>query len=596
MAAEAHMNPVVDFVALHFLRPWWLLALAALPLLAWWWRRRQRRNSVWQQLVDPHLLPYLLEAHGGRRSALGAWMAASAYVLAVVALAGPAWRQSGQPLWQSHAPLVVALDLSSATLASDLPPSRLAQARAKLSTLLRERRGGQVGLVAFAGDAFTVAPLTDDVANVALFLDSLQPDVMPRDGQRAAQAVAWSSELLRRTGAKRGDILLITDHADAAAVSAAADAAAAGYRVSALGLGSEAGAVYRRGDGGIAKARLDPASLRRLADSGGGRYRALASGNSDVDALGLLDPGRAEATGKGTSALAWRDEGYWLLLPLMLLMLFAFRRSSGALLVVVALCSAWPVGGAHAADLWRRPDQRAHARLEEGNAAYRRGDFRTAEQEYAGVDNATAHYNRGNALAQAGRYPQAIEAYDRALKQQPGMADAIANRRAVQAAMKRQQQSGGKGGQSRPSQGAQGQGQQQGQQQGQANQQSAAGQQNGANRAPSQQSPSPSQAKQQGTQAADSSAQATPDAAAQAEADRAQRERMQRALQQQRDARAGHGDKPAKAQVEETPAQRERRLANEAWLRRIPDDPGGLLRAKFRIEYERRVAKGTVEP
>ncbi|QNP39778.1 VWA domain-containing protein [Lysobacter solisilvae (ex Woo and Kim 2020)] len=591
------MNPLGEFAALHFLRPWWLLALVALPLLAWWWRRRQRRNSAWQQLVDPHLLPHLLDAHGDRRSALGAWMAACAYVLAILALAGPAWRQSGQPLWQSHAPLVVALDLSSATLASDMPPSRLAQARAKLSTLLRERQGGQVGLVVFAGDAFTVAPLTDDAANVALFLDSLQPDVMPRDGQRAAQAVAWSSELLRRAGANRGDILLITDHADDGAVSAAADAAAAGYRVSALGLGSEAGAAYRRLDSGIAKAHLDPASLRRLADSGHGRYRALASDDSDLDALGLLDPGRAEATGKGASALAWRDEGYWLLLPLMALMLFAFRRSSGALLVVVVLCGAWPVSGAHAADLWRRPDQSAHARVQEGNAAYRRGDFQAAERQYADVDSATAHYNRGNALAQAGRYPQAIEAYDRALKQQPGMADAIANRRAVQAAMKRQQQSGGKGGQSKQSQGTQGPGQQ-GQQQGQANQKPGEGQQNGAGdrQSTAQQGRNPDQKKQQASQSADPSAQATPDAATQAEADRAQRERMQRALQQQRDAQAGKGDKKAKAPVEETPEQRERRLANEAWLRRIPDDPGGLLRAKFRLEYERRVAKGAVEP
>ena len=89
------------------------------------------------------------------------------------------WRQREQPLWQTRAPLVVALDLSSAILANDLPPSRLLQARAKIAELLKERAGGQVGLVAYADEAYTVAPLTDDAANVALFLDALSPDVVP---------------------------------------------------------------------------------------------------------------------------------------------------------------------------------------------------------------------------------------------------------------------------------------------------------------------------------------------------------------------------------------------------------------------------------
>ena len=164
------MNWLDALPSLHFLRPHWLWALLLLPLAAWWWQRRRRRASAWRGLVDPHLLPHLL-VPGNTRGSLFALVAVLlALVLAVVALAGPAWRKVAQPLWQVRAPLVVALDLSSATLANDLPPSRLAQARAKLATLLRERAGGQVGLVAYAGDAFTIAPLdqfvTDALAEV----------------------------------------------------------------------------------------------------------------------------------------------------------------------------------------------------------------------------------------------------------------------------------------------------------------------------------------------------------------------------------------------------------------------------------------------
>jgi Ca-activated chloride channel family protein len=592
LATEARMNPAAwlqEFGALHFLRPWWLGALLLLPLLAWWWRRRQRARSVWQGLVDPHLLSRLLESHGDRRSRAGLWLALLAHVIAVLALAGPSWRQLAQPLWQSRTPLVIALDLSTASLAADLPPSRLAQARAKLAVLLRERSGGQVGLVAFAADAFTVAPLTDDAANVALFLDALAPDVMPRDGQGTGEAIAWSAQLLKRAGASTGDIVVLTDHADNAAITAAAEAAKAGYRVSALGLGTGSGAPYRRATGDIANARLDGASLRRLTASGNGRYVQVASDDADLRALGLLDPRSTDAIGKGTAGLAWRDEGYWLLPPLMLLALFAFRRRSGGALVVLLLCIGLPLGNVQAADLWRRPDQAAYAQLQRGNEAYRKGDYQSAARQYTGIETATAHYNRGNALAKAGQYPQAIDAYNQALRRQPGMADAIANKRAVEAAMKRQQQSGSNQGQQQKSQNGQGKGQ--------ANPQPSAAKPDQASKADSQPPSSKQDAQRQPTpQQAKPSSASPQDAKSQQEADRAQRERMQRALQQAREKQqAGQPSPETKARIVETPEQRERRLANEAWLKRVPDDPGGLLRAKFRLEYERRSAQGKVE-
>lgn len=571
--------------ALHLLRPHWLWALLALPLLGWMWRVRRRRSSAWRDAVDPHLLPHLLDNHGETRGRIAVGFGMLGYVLAVFALAGPSWRQIEQPLWQTRTPLVIALDLSSATLAGDLPPSRLAQARAKLGTLLSERSGGQVGLVAYAGDAFTVAPLTDDAGNVALFLDALHPQVMPVDGQRSDRAIAWSAQLLRQAGFDRGRILLLTDHADAAARDAAAAALRDGYPVSVLGLGSETGAPYRQAGGTIGNARLDGASLRGLAQTGGGEYVALSGDAADLRVLGVLEPGAADATAaQGETGRSWQDEGYWLLLPLMLLALFAFRRGG---LTVLLVCLWVPMQPAAAAELWRRPDQRAHEQMQQAAQAYREDDFARAAELYDGLDNADAHYNRGNALAKAGRYLQAIEAYEQALRQRPAMADAVANKRAVEAAMKRKPPPGQKQGQSDPQQGA-------GQEPGQTGKpQDGQGE--------SQPQPEPGDAEQKPPaqpDEADASAQQSPaedakpaDAKDQQAADQAQRERMQRALEQAEPKPGGPtgetGSKP-----DETPAQRERRLANEAWLRRVPDDPGGLLREKFRIEHERRQMQG----
>jgi Ca-activated chloride channel family protein len=568
---------------LHFLRPWWLLALLALPLLAWIWRVRRQRRSGWRDLVDPHLLPHLLETEGGRE-ARAPWLALAVLALAILALAGPSWRQREQPLWQTRAPLVVALDLSGAILANDLPPSRLLQARAKIASLLRERAGGQVALVAYAGEAYTVAPLTDDAANVALFLDALAPDVMPVDGSHAADAIARSERLLKQAGFAQGDILLLTNAADGDAKAEAANAVRAGYRVSVLGLGTPAGAAFRRRDGSIGHSGLDAGSLRAVASAGNGRYAAAEPGDGDLRSLGVLDPQRAGAmAAQGKKSGIGIDGGYWLLPPLLLLALLLFRRG-GAFALLLCCVFALPATPARAAEgsLWKRADQQAYSRMQQGNAAYRRNDFAGAAKAYAGVPGAEGQYNYGNALARQGDYEQAIAAYDRALKLDPGMQDAIANRKAVEAAMKR-----------KPPQGGQQQQQQDRQpgQQGQPNPgQDEQGDPQKQNRKPQQSQSKSNQQQQNPSQQNQPQPQQKPqDTEAQQRADQAQRERMEQALQ--RKAKAGQPDTQPRERPE-TEAERERRIASEAWLRRVPDDPGGLLRAKFRLEYERRHGQG----
>ena len=590
------------FAQLHFLRPDWLWALLALPLLVLSWRVQRRRGSVWRGNVDPHLLPHLVESGASRRGSAGLAARLLAWTLAVLALAGPSWRQGDAPLQQDGRPLVVALDLSSAILAGDLPPSRLLQARAKLATLLRERTGGDVALVAFADDAYTVAPLTDDGANVALFLDALSPDVMPADGHRPDRAIDAAARLLTQAGYAQGDILLLTDGADAAAVAAAARAAAAGFRVSALGLGSAAGAAYRGRDGGIAQARLDAGKLRRLAAAGRGTYREIAAGDGDLAALGVLLPDSVadtQAARHGASRV-WRDEGYWLLLPLLLLGVFAFRR--GAAFAMLAACVLLPLPPAQAADdtqgtLWRRADQVEYQRQRAGVDAYRKGRFEQAGDDWRGLSGADAAYNRGNALAKAGRYEDALAAYDEALRRQPGMEDAVANRAAVAAAMRQRPPKGGgqdrqdrKDGQDPQREGDSEAGD--GAPSSQAEQARGDGQ--GESQRDRGQDPRDADTSRAGREGRGREPQPSPqgaraDADAQRQADAAQREQMQRALQQQAQREAADGQveegRPDRA---ETEAERERRQATEAWLRRVPDDPGGLLRARFRLEHERR--------
>ncbi len=292
----------------------------------------------------------------------------------------------------------------------------------------------------------------------------------------------------------------------------------------------------------------------------------------------------------------------WLLLPLMLVALFAFRRGGMfAAVLVVACLPRRPAAAADEGTFWRRADQIQHARMQQGADAFRKKNYAAAEQAWSALPAADAAYNRGNALAQAGRYEDAIAAYDKALQQQPGMDDALANKRAVQNAMNRKPP---------PSKKPNGRGKQQKSENGRPND-GKSDPQDGAsppsdNRTDGQQ---PSDAKDKPPSGTPGDGQDSPaddskqkgqtrepnDAKAQADADAEQRKRMQHALQGKQGGQPEKKDGAPGSVAQAKPgdaADRERQRANDAWLKRVPDDPGGLLRAKFQLEYERRQESG----
>lgn len=649
---------------LVFLRPLWLAGLLLLPLVYLGLRRIGRSGMSWASAVDPHLLRHLLETGSVRQGRGLALLGVLAAAVCLLALAGPSWRQQQLPLWQIESPLVIALDLSAAMRATDLPPSRLVQARAKIEALLDRRSGGQVALIAYADDAFTVAPLTRDGRSLKLLLGSLSPDLMPADGQRGDRAIRHAVGLLRGAGFEQGQILLLADRVDPRAQAAASAAQAAGFRVSALGVGTPGGAPLRGPQGFITDAsgqpqlaRLDSAGLQAMVVSGAGRYAQLSSDDGDLEALAVLDPlassAAAAADSSDPATLARRsDDGYWLLLLLLPLALLGFRRGWLAALAPWCLLatllptptlqaqtaptdSAASQPQSRAADwwgaLWQRADQRARAALDRGDAeraralardqalqaaaAYRAADYESAAQAWDSLDSADAHYNRGNALARAGELQAALDAYDQALQVQPGMDDAIANRAIVEEALRRQPppsqgdgqpqdgESDSQDGQS-ADQTEQGQDGQQGEdssdqnaedgQQDQADQsgseQDGVPQDSDQSRDSQEQDPTPSEDGadgEQGEQQSDSSDSPPPPSAAEEAAreaaEAAAREQMQAALD------AAESDEQAGEPISaEQRAEQEQRQAVEQWLRRVPDDPGGLLRRKFELEHRRR--------
>jgi Ca-activated chloride channel family protein len=257
----------------HFIRPMWLLALLPLALLAWYAFRPANGGNAWRRVVDARLLP-LMMATGARGVS---WSAASlvliGWMLATFALADPTWDLKPQPVFQTNAARVVVLDLSSSMNDADLKPSRLVRARYKIEDVLAQAAEGQTALVAYAGDAFTVAPLTRDANTIRSLLKVLEPDLMPADGSRADLGLSKAGELLHQAGVATGQILLIADGVDpgksADTARAAARLKSEGYTVSVLGVGTqdplpltdEKGRLVRTDTGGVQVPKLDVAAL-----------------------------------------------------------------------------------------------------------------------------------------------------------------------------------------------------------------------------------------------------------------------------------------------------------------------------------------------
>ena len=634
----------------HFLRPLALLLLLAVPLFWLAWRHGRSDAGAWRAAVDAHLLPHLIERIDGGSARAGILFAGALWTLACLALAGPAWEREPMPLYRNQAARVLALELSTTMLAQDIKPSRLARARYKLDDILTRSRDHQTALIGYAGDAFVAAPLTDDVETVRNLVDALDPATMPVPGNATARAIESAAALIRQAGLHRGEIVLFADSVGTDAVAAARAAHAQGFSVSVLGIGSATGAPVplNQGDflkddnGNVVVARLDEGSLRAVADAGGGRYATLSADARDLDALlvdrvDVADRDRGDAStapGEIAQSARWRDRGPWLLVLLLPLALCGFRRGWLMVFALALLAPSSPAQAVSLADLWQRPDQQAATALANGDtrraasvarapewrgtAAYRAGDYASAAAAYAQADGADGAYNNGNALARAGRYEDAIAAYDEALKRAPDMADARENRKAVEDFLKQKSQQDAKSQQDKQSQkNAQGSDSRQSQAQdsnGHGSQQQAQ-QRNGQqdrqqeNAQPDQSSASgadrgkPDDAQKDGDGAADrghesaagDAQQDAPDRNASkpdSEQQKALSQAIDKALASQPESGDRSQDNAKAASVREDDATREKKQALEHWLQRVPDDPGGLLRRKFQLEYQRRQQHG----
>ena len=576
-------NFVQDF---HFLRPIWLLGLipALIFFMAMW--RINTAVTAWDKAIDKNLLPYLLDRSKNAAQRTPLLLLFCAWVLSTVAMAGPVWEQLPQPVQKREDALVIVMDLSLSMFAPDHNPSRLDLAKRKLRDILALRQEGQTALVVYAGDSHTVTPLTDDVVTIDALVSSLSPNIMPLFGSNPMSAIDMAVGLLDDVESTDGRIMLMTDGISGfdQELLITEQLEETGYELLVMGIGTEEGAPIRTSDGSFLTDEngamviptLNKNVLQSLANRVNGRYHDIQLSNADLAFLlsenQLLDD--QELTEVEEEFDVWNEAGPFLLLLVLPLAAFTFRR--GWLFSIVLLTGGgllFPSQPAQAfewRDLWKTKDQQAAEAFAvndhslaaalfdtsdwRGAASYRAQDYESAIAAFSASDTPDGHYNRGNALALAGNYAEAIAAYDIAISLEPEHSDAISNKAIIEQLLEEQES-------------------EQGENQEGENQENQS-EQNSQNESEEQNenSENQDQESQEGNE------------------DQQQNEQQNEAPEEQESSESNsEQNTPSQSSNEEFEEQQ----ALEQWLRRIEDDPGELLRRKFRYQYRQRQLNGT---
>jgi Ca-activated chloride channel homolog len=595
----------MNIAEFHFIRPYWLLALIPYLVILTLMLRNKLSQGNWSTVCDAALLPYLLQEKPVNQSRWPLTAGALAALLAIIALAGPTWERLPSPVFRNDSALVIALDLSRSMDAADIKPSRLVMARYKIADILKQRKDGQTALLVYAGDAFTVTPLTDDTETIDSQLSALNTDIMPSQGSNAVLALEKAVELFKQAGLQKGQILLVTDGVDpdkTLPVVKSLDK----YQLSILGVGTDDGAPIALPEGGFVKdesgnivvPKLNSGELMKLAQAGNGIYRTITSNDADIQALLANVDKSVQQQGKENNNLLldqWVEKGPWLLLPVLPLAALAFRKGllCLALLLILPLPrNSYALGWQ---DLWQTKDQQAlqaykkqdYAKAAEqfenpdwkAAADYKAGQYDKALENLKNSQSSSSAYNQGNALAKAGQLEQAVKAYEKALAVNPNDADAKHNKEVVEKELEKQKK--------------------QDQQKKDDKQQSKDDSKKDKEGEQSEKSGEQKPEQNNSDEKLEQKPEQKPSDKQQSEQNQQQNKTEEKKPESEKPQQAEQGKDDAKKEQakEQMPANAqppdEQQQANEQWLKRIPDDPAGLLKRKFKYQYGQRGGQTT---
>lgn len=281
----------------RFANPEYLYLLLVLPLLValYFFSVYKSRKKI-RQLGDPELIARLMPSYSRFRVSLKYWLLFAAFCGAVLMAARPQFGTQEETVKKKGVEIIIALDISNSMLAEDVSPNRLERSKMLLSKLVDKFDNDKVGLIVFAGDAFTQLPITSDFISAKMFLNTISPDMIVRQGTDLKAAIDLAARSFTPQEGIGKSIVLITDGEDheEGALEAAGEAAKKGITLNVLGVGSPEGAPIPRkktGDyrkdraGKTVVTRLNEEMCKELSAAGKGIYARIDNSNSAQNAL-----------------------------------------------------------------------------------------------------------------------------------------------------------------------------------------------------------------------------------------------------------------------------------------------------------------------
>ena len=423
------------FTQFHFIRPLWLLAFAPMFFLLWL-RWREETKPSWKDILPEHLRNALTIGETGWRKQLPLKLLMVIVTIAIIICSGPTWQREASPFGEDKASMLVVLDNSESMLEKDLPPSRLERSKQKIRDLLAARKGGNTGLVVYAGSAHVAMPVTQDSKVFEPFLAAITPEIMPVDGKAAEKALPLVQQQL--SGEPGSTVLLVSDGVNPTTIKAYEKFFNENsYQLLILAAGNSQI---------VSNNPVDLDSLSTLAKATGGRLIEVTVDDSDIKALNSAVERNMQLNGE--SSMPWKDMGYGLLFPIAFIMLLWFRKgwlvqwcligvvTTGAFYapnsmaetvkltadrpVEVETLSAWDKTAQWWWDLWLTPDQQGQRLLNQqqyleaakhfedplrkGAAYYYAREFKLAHSAFLQVDSDFGLYNAASALARQREY------------------------------------------------------------------------------------------------------------------------------------------------------------------------------------------------
>lgn len=491
---------------MKFAEPLWLLVgVIACAALLWRYRRFDRQQAtLLTKFIAPRLAEQLTKSFSPRRRLIKRALFVGATVCLFIALARPQAGFRWEETQRKGLEILFAVDTSKSMLAQDVKPSRLARAKLAVEDLLGKLNGDGVGLVAFAGGSFLQCPITLDYDAFRDSLSALDTGVIPKGGTDVAAAIREAQAAFKTRASSDHILILLTDGEDleGEAIAAAKSATSEGVKIFTVGVGSANGELVpvpsenggtefvKDESGQFVKSRLDENTLKQIAEVTGGMYQPLGQQSQGLTAIyeeGLKSFTRHDLSSRQHKV--YLEQFHWPLLASLALLIAeslvgtrrrnnsskfspvtaarTLRPSHVAPLVVAVLAVAPAISHAsprsaekayqkgnfsqsakdYAASAREQP-AKAELQFNHGAAAYKTGEFETAEKSFQSALKTeqlpvqqSAYYNLGNTQYRSGQkaeksnpqqtiknWESAVQSYDAALQIKADDADAKYNR------------------------------------------------------------------------------------------------------------------------------------------------------------------------